>query len=211
MIYESYYWKNELLKLANKIEKRTNSKRWWTESQHGTFEKEIMIGFYIVRKLIDAKKFTNSIVSTKISGKKYPNNGKNITIRTNNRFYEFYDFEKGNPEKFDLIFLCNQIVHSYIFSPCFGCDEEVKGNSMTLEAIYFNSDENRNKWLYEITINSIVKIFRELGNDYPNSIHQSYDPKRKDYKVVNKTEHNELPKEIENLIAEHENKQQKDK
>ena len=55
MIGESYYWKKELVKLAIKLDKRTKQKRAWTEAQHGTFEKEITIGFYIIRKLIEAK------------------------------------------------------------------------------------------------------------------------------------------------------------
>ena len=75
MIYESYYWRKELVKLATKLEKRISFSGSWTDSQYGTFEKEIMIGFYMIRKLRDSFKLTNNIISTKISGIKYPSKG----------------------------------------------------------------------------------------------------------------------------------------
>jgi len=59
MIIESRYWKKELLKIADKLSKRLIYRKRWSEAQFGTFEKEIMIGFYIVRKLIEAKKISN--------------------------------------------------------------------------------------------------------------------------------------------------------
>ena len=67
--------RKELVKLATKLEKRISFSGSWTDSQYGTFEKEIMIGFYMIRKLRDSFKLTNNIISTKISGIKYPSKG----------------------------------------------------------------------------------------------------------------------------------------
>ncbi len=208
MINESYYWKKELLKLAVRLEKRKKNQRWWTESQYGTFEKEIMIGFYIIRKLLEAKKLTNAIVSKKIIGTKFPNNGTNVTLGNNHRFFELYDFEKPKQDKFDLIFLCNQLVHSYIFSPNFECDSETGKGEKTLSSILFCSDENRNKWLFEIHIDSVTNLFKELGNDYPNSYKRIYDKKRNDYIVTNSHTDQEIPKDIEDLIEKHQKEKQ---
>ncbi|MBA3987207.1 MAG: hypothetical protein H0X63_11695 [Flavobacteriales bacterium] len=205
MIYESYYWKKELLTLADKLHKRTKSKRWWTEAQHGTFEKEVMIGFYIIRKLIEAKtKLTNALVATKFKGIKYPNNGKKVTWRNNHRFHECYDFEKPLTSKYDIIFLCNQFVHSYIFSPCFSSEDESENSPMTLSSIHFSSDDKRNDWLFEISIESVIKIFKDIGNDYPSSSHQHYDPRKGDWKIINGNEKMELSKKIEEIITKHE-------
>ena len=60
MIWESQYWKDELLRTASKLNKRLNQKRW-PESSMASLEKEIMIGFYIIYKLIAAHKLSNYI------------------------------------------------------------------------------------------------------------------------------------------------------
>jgi len=200
MIAESYYWKKELLKLADKLTKRTKSKRWWTESQHGSFEKEVMIGFYIIRKLIEAKtKLSNSLVASKLDGRKYHNISKRVTWRNNHRFHECYDFENPKSCKFDLVFLCNQFVHSYIFSPTFDCEDENINRSLTLGAIHFFSDDKRNNWLFEVRIEVIIRIFKDIGNDYPSSSRQYYDPRKEDWIIVNGKK--EVPKDVLDMLS----------
>src|SRR5688572_15709380 len=107
MISESYYWKRDLLKLARKLTKR-KSNDFWRESDYGEFEKEIMIGFYIIRKLRHSFKLSNITVSTRVRGRKIPNNGKAIHLLNNHKYSELYNFNKAKRGKFDLPFLANQ-------------------------------------------------------------------------------------------------------
>jgi hypothetical protein len=201
MIHESYYWKKELVKLSTKIAKRIQIKRFWSESQFGTFEKEIMIGFYIIRKLIEAKKLTNSKVSTKIGIIRFPNKGMKVHRMNNHKFFEFYDFDKGNTVKVNVIFLCNKIVHSYIFSPRFEKDE---ANNLILSSVLFCSDEDRNDFLFEINIGCIVEFFKTLGNDYPSSSHMYFNPNKNEWDIDNKNENMEIPQWAEDVIKKHE-------
>ena len=53
MIIESELWKEELVNTANKLLKRMVQKRWSKRSWF-CLEKEIFIGFYAVRKLIES-------------------------------------------------------------------------------------------------------------------------------------------------------------
>jgi len=204
MIYESYYWRKELLKLAAKIENRIPYKRAWTDSQNGNFEKEVMIGFYIIRKLKESFKLTNKIISTKITGYKYPNKGKLITLANNHRFMELYDFEQPQKNIFDLAFLINQIIHSYIFSPKFDVNKDDAHKSieskvpMTLDeaeniidlirieltGILFCSNDNRNKFLFELGIKDVIGLFRKVGNCNVTSSHRTFNPQKKDYDII---------------------------
>jgi hypothetical protein len=197
MIYESHYWKTELVKLSKKIAKRVPYKRFWTDAQNGAFEKEVMIGFYIIRKLMESQKLPNRMASTKVKGRKFANNGAAVHLMNNHRFYEFYDFDNGRNEKFDLIFLTNQIIHSYIFSPDFNIDEG--SGEMTLDAIHFCSDDQRNDWLYEIKISSVIDLFNRVGVSVVTEVHLTFDPKKMDYRVVSKD--SPLPVEL-NEISE---------
>ncbi len=51
MIHESSYWKNDLLKRANRLALRLIQTRWG-EKNFYTIEKEIFICFYSIRELI---------------------------------------------------------------------------------------------------------------------------------------------------------------
>lgn len=55
MIHDSHYWKDDLLKLSRKLESRLLQTRWGDRNLY-IIEKEIFIGFYSVRKLIESKK-----------------------------------------------------------------------------------------------------------------------------------------------------------
>jgi hypothetical protein len=180
MIYESHYWKKELIKLSKKLTIRLSHRNFWTESQHGTFEKEVMIGFYIIRKLIEAQKLSNAIVSTKMKVIKYQNNGKIVHLMNTHKFDKCFDFLNPKQDKYDLIFLSNQIIHSYIFTPVFNF------GGFKLLSIQFCSDKDRNKWLYEIDIKLMISIFEKVGNNYPASSSMHFDESKKDYKVFQK-------------------------
>lgn len=226
MIYESYYWRKELLKLAAKIEKRIPYKRPWTDSQNGDFEKEVMIGFYMIRKLKESFKLTNNIIATNIKGFKYPNKGKLVTLMNNHRFMELYDFEQPKKDKFNLTFLINQIVHSYIFSPKFDVNsdaiissiddkdaitwEDVHGviNSVKIEltGILFCSDDKRNEFLYELSVKDIIELFKKTGNCNITSSSRTFNEKKKDYDVVQTDEVVPIPKDILKLIKKGENR-----
>ena len=56
MIYESYYWKNELYNNYRCLVRFMNLKRTRDES-FGNMEKAIMMSTYIIRKLNDAEKY----------------------------------------------------------------------------------------------------------------------------------------------------------
>lgn len=178
MIFESYYWKRDLLKLSRKLIKR-KSLKIWNNADLAEFEKEIMFGFYAIRKLAESRKLSDATRFTKLTGRKIPNNGKVVHLMNNHRYTDFYNFDQIKANKFDLQFLSNQIVHSYVFSPYFS---EVDESDM-LFGIHFNSDKNRNEWLYEISIDIIIDLFKKVGNDYPWDMTLSFDQKKKDYKA----------------------------
>jgi len=52
MIYESFPWKEYLLKISKSLKSRQIQKRWTSRTSF-LFEKEIFTSFYIIRKLIE--------------------------------------------------------------------------------------------------------------------------------------------------------------
>jgi len=177
MISESSYWKDDLLKQAKFLRKKIAQKRW-PESTLVRIEQSIMIGFYTIRKLIEAKKISDSNIKRKFQIKFYSWSGKLATWINLYRVEILYDFSKSAPVEKDMIFICNQFIHSYIFMTSFNRAGKLTG-------ILFNSDKERNKALYYVKIKQIINVFEVIGNDYPISGMYYYDPKKQDYIVHN--------------------------
>lgn len=176
MIWESQYWKDDLLKNAAALRKRTTQKRW-AEPSLARLEQSIMLGFYGVRKLHEAAKLSTATMTQQVSVKAFPWLGKNVTKLNWHRLDELYDFASGAPQSQDLLFVCHQFVHSFIFTTAFNEDGR-------LDAILFASDRQRHKALLSISIGQVISAFEQVGNDYPNSAQYILNAKTGDYDVV---------------------------
>lgn len=203
MISESYYWKSELLKYSSLIKKSQCSKRRWTSAQYGNLEKNVMIGFYIIRKLIESYKLTNKIVSTNICGIKYQLKKAGIHHFNNHRLDEFYDLENPLDASFSLDFLINQFIHSFIFRPIIEIKDGKLKREYVFTALLFTSDSKK-KYLYQIDINEVVNLFKMLGNCNVTSIQWEYAPKKNHLTITTSDKVQEIPEGILKLIQEEE-------
>jgi len=219
MIHESRYWKKELIKISKNIKKRIQYNKEWNDAKYAKFEKEIMFGFYIVRKLLEANKLSSDFDSLKLECKVYSSNGKKMTIMNNHRFDECFDLESPKSEKRELRFFINQFVHSYIFSPIISVtDKEIEAKmndgSLTedeiielyedsdkeLSGIFFNSDKNKNESLFQINIKTVRKLFKKVGNCNVTEIRMKYNERKGDYDSVRFSKKHKAPIENEKLI-----------
>lgn len=175
MIYESFPWKEELLKISHSLEVRLNQKRWIIRTSF-LFEKEIFTSFYIIRKLIEAEKVSTKNKHINIPCYLIPSTGKTVTRFNKHRATELYDFTKYKKSKINILDLCHQVIHSYIFDPTF--DED-----LLLVGFWVSSEKSRNNSLYSFVLDDVIKVFKIFGNDYPNSMSSIYDEKIKDYRI----------------------------
>ena len=134
--------------------------------------------FYSIRKLLEAKKLTIDVIKTKLSVISFPSLGEAVTLLNWHHFDRLYDFNRPNEQKRSLQWLCNIIVHSYIFSPVFG-------EQSRFEGLFFNSDLIRHEALYFVHIEGIISLFKSVGNDNANYAEKySLDSKKGDFEVV---------------------------
>lgn len=167
MIHESSYWKNDLLKLASRLERRLIQKRWGEKNLY-TLEKEIFLGFYSIRKLIESKKVSDNLSRKKYSIREYSYCGNPTSLATHFKDSE-YDLGKSKTTEMSVSNLCNQFIHSHHFLPFFP-------NSKNLVGLFFCSDHKRTTGLYLITLFDVVDIYRSVGNNYPHTINIKQSP-----------------------------------
>lgn len=169
MITESYYWKKPLLTGANFIRKYMDEENI-TDAQFARIEREIFIGFYTVRKLLEATgKVSPETRDLQVSLNRYPKRNGQPLVDWYNRseFWELYDLEDGRPEQRDLLYVAHQMVHSFIF---------VLSGHDDGHGAFFTSDRDKKTRLSFITTSEIVRIFQIVGNDYPSALKAWRDP-----------------------------------
>ena len=148
MIIESELWKEDLVKIANKLLKRSVQKKWSKRSWF-CLEKELFIGFFTVRKLIESNNVPKDLIHQNFKLLMFPR--KKIIADDFDKFvpYDHVGSEKKNVNVRDI---CNQFIHSYHLSP--------SGSNNTLIGFLINSEYQSKKGIYLITIFDIVEIFR---------------------------------------------------
>lgn len=132
------YWKRELLKIASTLARETKQKKI-TLRTLASFEKNVFFAFYAIRKLIEAQKLPIAIIQSHVSVISYPSKIKLVTHHRNlldvrPELELAYDLGKANRESLQLTFICNQIIHSYIFTPDVATRGGIRGVLFRLHA-----------------------------------------------------------------------------
>ena len=173
MIWESHFWKDDLLKKAKSLQqcrRRCN----WSETQLGRLEQGVMLGFYSIRKLADAGKLSAATMTQELSLAAYKWLGKPVTKLNWHHIDRLYDLENAATESRSLLKLCHQFVHSFIFIPDFDGDDKLSG-------FMFASDHQRQTALLRIGITDVVAVFKQVGKDYPATAFRTFNQKKGDY------------------------------
>jgi hypothetical protein len=157
VIDDSGPWKIELLRIADRLERRQSQKRWPEQSFFLT-ERDIMFAAYMIRKLVEAKKLSDDATGRDIVVIEHPLSGSVPDMMSYERIWKNYDLQAGVECTLSLVDLCNQIIHSFNWT--IACDEH--GG---LGGIFVSSDRARRKTLYFVDIALLIVILREVGYD----------------------------------------------
>lgn len=161
MIYESSPWKDDLKRTAKYLRELSCNKLGGSERRLVAIEKKIMLGFYSIRKLIEARKLTKRVELHHVNLNKYKykvGGGCQIDLLSRHDMLRFYDLDTPVSETMLLKWVCDKFVHSYVF-------EYVVDSEGIFSAILFNSDKTRHEWLYEISVENVVYVFEEIALD----------------------------------------------
>lgn len=176
MIWESYYWKSDLLKIVKRLKKRKNQKRW-PDASFANTEKDIMISAFMVRKLFDSGKVNSQIDDLPVGVKIYKSNGKKIHRLRNLSPEQYFDVENSEESKRKVRDICNQIIHSYV-------SVLIMNELGALQAYWFVSDYDKFKQLVEIQIDNYINILNQTSNYWPKSESYVFDKSKQDYTIL---------------------------
>lgn len=119
MILESSFWKEPLLRSASYLNHLRMSDRT-SERTLVRIEKEVFVGFYAARKLLEAFKVSDKTKDSTFNLTWHPAL-RRVDLHNWHDLDRNYDLAKLHTEKRDIMFLCNQFIHSYVFIPTRCC------------------------------------------------------------------------------------------
>ena len=175
MIFESEPWREDLLRIASRLEKRYTQKRW-SERSFYLLEKEIFLGAFAARKLIESRKVADQVAKSRVEVARYPAGSEAITLLNQHQFQRLYDLYANKKESLTYRDICNQFIHSSIFAPFVPFGKALVG-------VFIVSDRSKSEQLYYMPSVTLIELFRSIGSDLPQRCKVRYDEKKGDYIV----------------------------
>ena len=173
---ESYYWKENLKRSLGKLAMWQKQRRW---SEHSIclFEREIIVTFFFIRKLIEDHKLTDKCRTQNLIGTRYRHVGPRVDISNRWKIEKLYNLGHGRKRSLSLTFVANQIIHNFIFIT-------VRFQKGMPEGIMVSSDFKRNNHLYHFSLTELVRVIRNVAADNIMYVEMRRHSKTEDMEVV---------------------------
>ena len=110
---ESRYWREELTRIAKTITPVRKPPRW-SERAHCVVERDLMIGFFIIRRLIELNKVSSRTRDYGLKVYACPALGIEVTQLNKGWIFETYDLENEKQETKKPLYIANQFIHAYM-------------------------------------------------------------------------------------------------
>lgn len=159
MIGDSVPWKDDLLRIADTIERRTTQRRW-TERTSFLVERDVMVAAYAIRKLLEARELSDEVSAEPVHARLHRLTGTPVDIWNRYEFYEQYEMESTPTIQLTLHAFCNQVIHSWVWM--LSATEEAPHR---FDGLYVSSDRASKRHVYFFAAKTLVDLFREVGQD----------------------------------------------
>jgi hypothetical protein len=139
---ESVPWKDELLKVADRLEAKTKQTRW-TDRTGYLIERDFAVSAYAMRKLIESHQH-------ELSQRQFP-------VRRFDQLRDSYDFDNGRRKTLSVEDLCHEIVHSSTFEFCCGETADL------FDGVYVSSDHRNNSYVYLVLVSDYTALCEDVA------------------------------------------------
>jgi len=172
---ESCYWKEELKRIAKSI-RRTERPARWSERALCIVERDLMLGFFMVRRLIELHKVSTLTRNFQMRVFSCPTRGKHVTRLNHHRIDELYNLDNEERQTKKPLYLSNQFIHAYT-------SFVMRDESRNWSDVYIVSDFDRNDCIWRIPVAEVHRLFTIAAQDYPHSIQEVFNEEQGDYNV----------------------------
>jgi hypothetical protein len=178
MIWDSAVWKEDLSKIAQRMDGRRSQKRW-SERSLMLVERDTFTAFYAIRRLMEAHKLSDNVRQSTLPLLTYPSKGRRVTYWNYHRVDELYDLQEDAAvySHVPVLYCCNQVIHSYHFWPMM---DEADG----LAGVLFCSERERNQRLFRLLMDDMIGLLQAVAIDEVDEMKTRWNEARADYDLV---------------------------
>ena len=155
MIEDAVQWKDELVKVADRLEAKTKQTRW-TDRTGLLIERDFIVGSYAMRKLVDSHDVSAEMCRRHIPVRRYELTGQRPDPAD---ISESYDFENGRRSTLSVKNLCDEIVNSFAFT--FFCGETAD----LFDGVYVSSDRDKKRHVYLVLASDFIALCSDMGSE----------------------------------------------
>ena len=175
MAIESLYWKEELARIARTIRPVPKPRRW-SERAVCTVERDVMIGFFVVRRMIELQKVSSRVASMQVDVFSAPV-AKKVTLLNRFAIEENYDWNAEQALKRPVLYVANQFIHAYVSFVSRGPDRNWSD-------FWVVSDYDRTNVIWRVEFKTIIALFESTAGDWSAELRMIYDDRLEDYKMT---------------------------
>ena len=155
MIADSIPWRDELLKVAERLNKRKSQRRW-SERTSFLVERDVMVSAYAIRKLNEGRKLSDNLAAQRLIVIRHEPISQAPDIWSRHAIWEHYNLDTGTDVEISLADLCNQFIHSWVWQLSASEGDEFDG-------VFVSSDRQRGRCLYFVSVDLLINLFRAVG------------------------------------------------
>lgn len=175
MHIDSAFWKTELNPVADRLEEMLRYDHF-SQRRANILEQHVMVALFSVRVLIERHKHSEEFLRAELTVEAYPKKvAKPVTWLNSHKIKELYDLSSPVSKRVNPLFLCNQVIHSYILLPV--------SDNKCFSHILVCSDYERNRFLYFVPLPDVVALIRSAASDFPSRMEMNFNAKRQDYDI----------------------------
>jgi hypothetical protein len=147
-------WKEELVKVADRLESKTKQQRW-TDRTDSLIERDFVVGAYALRKLIAAGEVSNAVTRVPIPVRRFEANAN--PPKTTTDISGLYDLDNGSRKTLSIDELCGEILHSVVFAFCCGETDDL------FDGIFLSSERTKNEFVYLLLASDFIALCGDVG------------------------------------------------
>jgi len=151
-------WKDDLTKVADRLEARTKQERWTDRTGH-LIERDFVVSAYGMRKLVDSHAVSSELRQRQVPVRRFDLTGNPPDPGLLADISESYDFTNGRRSTLSPASLCHEIMHSFVFA--FFCGETAD----LFDGIYVSSDRDKKKQVYLVLASDFIALCSDMGAD----------------------------------------------
>ncbi len=156
---ESAYWKELLAEVATGL-RRVSSPKRLTLRRYETVERDVAIGFFVLRRLIELRQVSSVISRSRVEVLTWPSAGNLGSVIDDHRITDLHDASREEVRAVPPLHACNQVVHAH--TAVMVVDETRNWDSFVTAGVYEGHER-----IWRIPVRGIVKLFRAASKDSP--------------------------------------------